>query len=146
MSPPHPKETQLSHDPESAGAVDKPLRTVRRAEAKIFDVRQSLGQLGLQLRDARVARNISLDTLAQLAQMTPQTLRALESGSPGVSLEKLGNVLWALGMLDQLGNIASEANDPERIRLMSAALPRRAGRKGLSTGLWSRAGIDPSKL
>lgn len=99
-------------------------------------VGRALRKLGHDIRDARRRRRIPVAILAERASVSRTTLNKVEKGEPGVSLGIYATVLFVLGMIDRLADIADvrhdsvgleleEENLPERIRL-----PRRGKPKG----------------
>ncbi len=104
-------------------------------------VTRALRKLGHDIRDARRRRRIPVAILAERASMSRMTLNKVEKGDPGVSLGHYATVLFALGMVDRLADVADprhdsvglaleEENLPQRIRL---SRPRPTGKPG-STG------------
>ena len=96
-------------------------------------VARALRKLGADLRDARRRRRIPMAILAERASVSRMTLTKIEKGDSGVSLGNYAAVLFSLGMIDRLAEVASPAQDaigrqleeenlPQRIRL-----PRRKG-------------------
>ena len=76
--------------------------------------------------------------LAERASISRMTLSKAEKGDPGVSLGTYATVLFALGMVDRLADVADprydsvgreleEENLPQRIRLPR---PQQSGRPG----------------
>jgi len=61
-------------------------------------VSERLGHIGEQIRDRRKALHLTQNDLADLAGCSPRFLRALEGGKPTVRLDKLLDVLDALGL------------------------------------------------
>ena len=96
-------------------------------------VTRAIRKLGHDIRDARRRRRIPATILAERASISRTTLHKVEQGDPGVSLGIYATVLFVLGMIDRLGDLADPKHDsvgleleeehlPERIRL-----PRRHG-------------------
>jgi transcriptional regulator with XRE-family HTH domain len=91
-------------------------------------VSRALRKLGADLRDARRRRRIPMSILAERASVSRMTLTRIEKGDSGVSLGNYAAVLFALGMIDRLADVATPAQDaigrqfegehlPQRIRL-----------------------------
>jgi transcriptional regulator with XRE-family HTH domain len=106
-------------------------------------VTRALRKLGHDIRDARRRRRIPVAILAQRASISRSTLNKVEKGDPGVSLGTYATILFVLGMVDRLADLADAKNDavgleleeehlPERIRLSrrqkQPAKPERTGR------------------
>jgi transcriptional regulator with XRE-family HTH domain len=98
-------------------------------------VARALRKLGQDIRDARLRRRIPMAVLAERASTTRKSLGRVERGDPSVSVGIYSTVLFALGMIDRLADVADPRHDavgreleeerlPERIRL-----PRRAKTK-----------------
>lgn len=54
--------------------------------------------LGRQIMTRRKSLRLTQDDLADLARCSPRFVRALEAGKPGVRLDKVRDVLAALGL------------------------------------------------
>ena len=91
-------------------------------------VARALRKLGHDIRDARRRRRIPVAILAQRASMSRMTLNRVEKGDPRVSFGAYAIVLFSLGMLERLADVADPRHDavgreleeehlPERIRL-----------------------------
>ena len=91
-------------------------------------VARALRKLGHDIRDARRRRRIPVAILAERASISRTTLNKAEKGDPGVSLGTYAIILFTLGMVDRLADVADprhdavgreleEENLPERIRL-----------------------------
>lgn len=102
--------------------IRKPLSPVP------IPVARALRKLGHDIRDARRRRRIPVAILAQRASISRTTLNKVEKGDAGVSLGTYATVLFALGMVDRLTDLADPRHDvvgrgleeehlPERIRL-----------------------------
>ena len=89
-------------------------------------VRRALRELGTEIREARLRRNLPMAVLAERAFTSRGTLRRVERGDPAVGMGVYAAVLHALGLLDGLRRSASFANDEAGRTLAAAALPERA--------------------
>jgi len=85
--------------------------------------------LGQRLKDARLRRRFSMETVCVRADISRPTLGKIEKGDPSVAFGHYVQVLRVLGLLEDLGRIAE--NDPLGRRLQDEALPgrKRAPRK-----------------
>ena len=112
------------------------MRRGRSLAAIPVPVARALRKLGHDIRDARRRRRIPVAILAERASISRTTLSKAEKGDPGVSLGTYATVLFALGMIDRLADVADprhdalglaleEENLPERIRLPRS---RKAGK------------------
>lgn len=79
--------------------------------------------LGLRLKDARLRRRFSMETVCARADLSRPTLYKIEKGDPSVAFGHYVQVLRVLGLLDDLGLIAKD--DVVGRRLQDEALPRR---------------------
>lgn len=81
---------------------------------------QSLGQ---RLRDARLRRRFSMETVSARADISRPTLYKIEKGDPSVAFGNYLQVLRVLGLLDDLALVAKE--DKLGRRLQDESLPQR---------------------
>lgn len=88
-------------------------------------VRRALAKLGEDIRDARRRRRVPVALLAERASISRTTLGNIEKGDAGVSLGNYAKVLFALGLLDNLAQIADAGRDELGLSLASEDLPRR---------------------
>ena len=82
-------------------------------------------EIGIDIREARLRRNLPMSLLAERALTTRSTLRRVEQGDPGVSMG-IYAVLHSLGLLDGLRESAIFAFDGVGRAIAGAALPERA--------------------
>ena len=99
---------------------------------------KALRKLGQDIRDARKRRRLPMELLAERARISRSTLTKVEKGDEAVALGIYASVLFVLGLIDGLGNLADPNNDelgrsleernlPQRIRLPSKPKPVSAG-------------------
>ena len=88
-------------------------------------VKSALRKLGSDIRDARLRRRIPAAVMAQRAFISRTTLLKVEKGGPGVALGTYAAVLFALGMLDRLRDLASAKTDEVGLALEEEHLPKR---------------------
>lgn len=128
---------------DASSTVGKIRRRERAANPAVSAV---LTRIGSNLRTARVARDISLADAAARAGISVQTLRALEKGAPGVSMESMAAMLWQMNMLEGLAQIADPIRDEEGQRLAALRAPTRArGARVQSPAQksnWTDVGLD----
>lgn len=97
-----------------------------RASARLpIPVRNALRKLGRDIRDARRRRRIPLAIAAQRASISAPTLIKLEKGDPGVAMGLYATVLFVLGMVQPLGDLADPKNDALGLQLEEERLPKR---------------------
>lgn len=91
-------------------------------------VKAAIRKLGADVKAARRRRRIQTALMAERAMISRTTLHKIETGDPGVSMAHYATVLYVLGMLDRLKDLADirfdavgqqldEENLPQRIRL-----------------------------
>lgn len=79
-----------------------------------------LGELGENIRLARKRRRLSLQQVAERADIARSTLGLIEKGSPGVAMSAYLQVLFVLGLEKDLQQVA--ADDPLGRKLQDAGL------------------------
>ena len=97
----------------------------RRKERLPIPVRRALVKLGGDIRNARRRRRIQVRTLAERASVARATLHKLEKGDPGVAMGIYATVLFVLGMLDRLAEVADASRDQVGMALEEETLPQR---------------------
>src|SRR5664279_4939520 len=95
---------------------------------------KELKELGQRLKDARLRRRFSMETVCARADISRPTLYKVENGEPSVAMGYYVQVLRVLGLVEDLGLIAKE--DALGRRLQDESLPhrKRAPRKKPPTG------------
>jgi len=88
-------------------------------------VTRALRKLGHDIRDARRRRRIPVAILAQRASISRTTLNKVEKGDPGVSLGAYATVLFVIGMVDRLADLADAKHDAVGLELEEEHLPER---------------------
>jgi hypothetical protein len=99
------------------------MRTSRSSVVLALPARRALCKLGHDIRDAR--RRIPAAIAAQRASISRTTLVKIEKGDPGVALGLYATVLFVLGMVDRLADLADPKNDSAGLQLEEEHLPRR---------------------
>ena len=105
--------------------------------------KRALRKLGQDIRDARRRRRIPMALLADRARISRSTLTKVEKGDESVALGIYASVLFVLGLIEGLGNLADPATDaigrsieerslPKRVRL-TGTRPKKTG-SGPGTG------------
>lgn len=84
---------------------------------------KELEELGQRLRDARLRRRFSMDTVCARADISRPTLCKVEQGDPSVALGAYLQVLRVLGLVSDLSFLAKE--DSLGRQLQDEELPRR---------------------
>lgn len=98
---------------------DKPTFTVP------LPVQRALRKLGQDIKNARLRRRIPAALLAERASISRTTLTKVEKGGPGVSIGNVGTVLFSLGMIDRLSDLADLRSDEQGLALEAEQLPMR---------------------
>jgi transcriptional regulator with XRE-family HTH domain len=88
-------------------------------------VRHAMRKLGQDIRDARLRRRISTDMLAERASISRMTLYNVERGDVNVSVGSYATILFVLGMIDRLKNLADASEDTLGRQLEEERLPKR---------------------
>lgn len=78
-------------------------------------VEASLDKFGERLRMARKVREITMEQMASLSDVSLSTLRALESGADGVSMGNFLKVMKGLNLLEQFDGLLDAKHDPELV-------------------------------
>ena len=85
----------------------------------------ALDKLGADIRDARKRRRITMTLLAERARITVDTLKQIEKGNPATSIGGYASVLFSLGMIDRLRDIADVRHDFVGLMIEEENLPKR---------------------
>lgn len=88
-------------------------------------VKRALKKLGQDLRDARKRRRIPMQLAAERAAISRATLSKIESGDEGVSLGAYAKILFVLGMIERLVELADPTFDSLGLGLEADNLPKR---------------------
>jgi transcriptional regulator with XRE-family HTH domain len=86
---------------------------------------RTLRKLGHDIRDARLRRRIPVAVLAQRASISRMTLNKVEKGDPRVSAGTYATILFALGMIERLADVADPRHDTVGLQLEEERLPKR---------------------
>jgi transcriptional regulator with XRE-family HTH domain len=97
-----------------------------------YPVEQTLKSLGMNLRTARLRRNLTIAEIAEKIGTGERAVADAEKGKASTSAAVYAALLWAFDLLDQLGDVASPERDQEGQTL---ALARERGRARPKTEL-----------
>lgn len=97
-------------------------------------VRRAVRKLGKDIRDARLRRRIPTAVLAQRASISRMTLYKVENGDTNVSMGTYATLLFALGMIDRIGNLADAGQDTLGRQLEEERLPKRVRLRRIALG------------
>lgn len=98
--------------------------------------RRVLARLGADIGAARRRRRLPLAIVAERALTTRQTVARIERGDPRVAIGTWASVLFVLGLVDRLGDVADPGRDEVGLAIAAeqlpavARLPRSGGRGG----------------
>jgi len=95
----------------------------------MFGVEELLEQVGLNIKTARIRRNITIKELANRIHVDERTISRLEKGDTSINFKNLVTVLMVLGLEDSVLDIADPNQDqvgkalelqkqPKRVRKM----------------------------
>jgi DNA-binding XRE family transcriptional regulator len=103
--------------------------TSRITEAPPAAVEDAIERLGRNIRTARLRRKLRIEDVANRIGASRFTVADLEKGKPGTSIAAYAGALWALGLLDQMSELADPDRDEEGKVLESARSPTEAPRR-----------------
>lgn len=88
-------------------------------------VKRALQKLGGDLRDARRRRRIPTALMAERVGVTRTTLAKAEKGDSSVSVGVYASMLFVLGLVERLGELAAPQHDAVGVALEEERLPQR---------------------
>ena len=91
----------------------------------VIPVKTALIKLGRDIGNARKRRRIPTALMAERAGISKVTLSKIEKGEAGVSMAAYSSVLFCLGMIERLKDIADIKYDFTGIALTDENLPKR---------------------
>lgn len=101
------------------------MKTSRTSATLPVPVRRALRKLGSDIRDARLRRRIPVAVTAERASIGRSTLNRVEKGDPNVALGIYATVLFVLGLVDRMADLADARNDVTGLQLEEEHLPKR---------------------
>lgn len=101
------------------------MKTSRTSAVLPVPVRRALRKLGGDIRDARLRRRIPVAIAAERASIGRSTLNRVETGDPNVALGIYATVLFVLGLVDRIAEVADARNDATGLQLQAEQLPKR---------------------
>lgn len=104
------------------------MKRARSSYSMPIPVDRALRKLGRDIGDARRRRRIPAAILAERASISRTTLVKVEKGDPGVSIGIYAKVLFVLGMVDRLAELADIRHDERGLELQEERLPKRVRR------------------
>jgi transcriptional regulator with XRE-family HTH domain len=106
----------------------RPKKTMTKGSVVHPGVQRGLVKLGRDIALARRVRKLSSQDMADRMGVDRGTLRRLEQGDPGVSLNTLAMALSALGMMERLAEIVDRATDDIGLMAVQSKIPKRITR------------------
>lgn len=91
-----------------------------------YPVETALRTLGANLRTARLRRRLTTQEMATKIGVGRDTVAEAERGKPSTAVAVYVALLWALGLVDQMADLADPAADREGLALAMGREPRRA--------------------
>ncbi len=121
--------------------MDVKIKPARASQAFPVPVIRALRKLGHDIRDARRRRRIPVAILAERASISRMTLNKIEKGDAGVYIGNYATVIFALGLVERLADLADATQDtlgreleeerlPQRIRLPRSPKPLKPAKPG----------------
>jgi hypothetical protein len=101
----------------------------RAVNALPLPVVRALRKLGHDIRDARRRRRIPVAIAAQRSSISKTTWLKVEKGDPGVLAGTYVTVLFVLGLVDRVAQLADPGTDTVGLRLEEEQLPQRIRNK-----------------
>jgi ribosome-binding protein aMBF1 (putative translation factor) len=92
-------------------------------------VEDILNRLGRHIRTARLRRKLSREALAQRVGISRYVLSDIEKGKPTTAIAAYLGVLWALGLLADMRQVADPDRDEEGKILERARSPKTAPKR-----------------
>lgn len=104
-------------------------RTSQISKALPAAVEEALTRLGRNIRVARLRRRLAREDLAGRIGISRQVLANIEKGKPTTAVAAYLGALWALGLLNQLKNVADPDQDEEGKILERSRSPQTAPKR-----------------
>ncbi len=82
-------------------------------------ITSSLRLFGEHLREARLRRNMTIEQIAKKLGVSRETVANAEHGKPSTSVRVYVGILWALGIADQLDDLATVEREYEELAVKS---------------------------
>jgi DNA-binding XRE family transcriptional regulator len=101
------------------------MKKRRTTRSQPIPVNRALRKLGLEISEARRRRRIPAALMAERASINRMTLYKMENGDPGVAMGSYATVLFVLGLIEGLADLADVKHDPVGLALESERLPKR---------------------
>lgn len=105
--------------------MDVIKKEARKRSPLPVPVIRALRKLGQDIRDARRRRRIPAAILAERASISRMTLNKIEKGDAGVYIGNYVAVLFALGLVNRVADLADPTHDTVGRELEEEHLPER---------------------
>lgn len=102
-------------------------RPTKISESPPAALAEALERMGRNIRTARLRRKLRQEELAGRMGVSRFVIADVERGKPTTGIAVYLGALWALGLLDQMREVADPDRDEEGKALERARGPRRAG-------------------
>lgn len=102
---------------------------IKITDAPPAAVDDALRRLGRNIRTARLRRRLRIEDVAERLGVSRYTVADLEKGKPGTSIAAYAGALWALGLIDQMRDVADPDRDEEGKVLEGSRSPKTAPRR-----------------
>lgn len=96
--------------------------------------RKAIHKLGSDIKEARIKRRITIVLMAERAGITPVTLAKAEKGDATVSMGIYAKILFVLGLIERLYNLADADVDEVGKTLQLEQLPKRVRYSSKNSG------------
>lgn len=90
------------------------------------EIERTLVTLGRNIRTARLRRRIKQSDIAERLGVSRSLVARVEQGNPKASIAVYLGVLWVLGLLSDMDDVANPENDVHGRTLERLRLPKRA--------------------
>ena len=84
---------------------------MRKTSTIPIHVNKALKKLGADLKEARIKRRLTMALVEERAGITHITLSKVEKGNDSVSIGIYAKVMFVLGLIDNIYNLAEPDND-----------------------------------
>ena len=95
---------------------------------------KALRKIGQDINAARRRRRVTIELMAERADLSRATIGKIEKGDPTTSMGGYASVLFVLGMENRLGDLVDSAHDLIGRRLEDEKLPQRIRTPNKKTG------------
>ena len=104
-------------------------RVSKIAQSPPYAVEKALVTLGENIRKARLRRKLTHEELANRVGTSRYVMADVERGKPTTAIAAYVGALWALGLLDQMAEVAHPDRDLEGKTLEAARSPKTAPKR-----------------